>query len=162
MECKDLRGTMLDAAVGLRPHTSDLERHLLTCPVCFDQFNGLCRTIDLLDEWTVPEPSPQFDAFLRDRLIETKSVTTTRWWFRLRPPVVAVSLAALLLVGAITLHQTKRSLVNPSAVQEFGAGTSPGSAVGDLQSLEEAEELFADFDLLDQLAPDHQNATGLE
>jgi hypothetical protein len=89
-------------------------------------------------------------------------VTTTRWWFRLRLPVVAVSLAALLLVGAITMHQTKRSLVAPSAIQKFGAGTSPGSAVGDLQSLEEAEKLFADFDLLDQLAPDHQNATSRE
>jgi hypothetical protein len=155
MECKDLRGPMLDAVVGLTPDTSDLERHLLTCPVCFDQLNGLCRTIDLLDECTVPEPSPRFDAFLHDRLIETKSVTTTRWWFRLRQPVVAVSLAALLLVGAITMHQTKRSLVASSAIQEFGAGTAPGSAVGDLQSLKEAEDLFADFDLLDQLAPDH-------
>jgi hypothetical protein len=33
----------------------------------------------------------------------------------------------------------------------------PGSAVGDLQSLEAADELFADFDLLDDLSPDQQN-----
>jgi hypothetical protein len=34
-----------------------------------------------------------------------------------------------------------------------------GSAVADLQSLDEGDELFADFDLLDELAPDQQNAS---
>jgi hypothetical protein len=35
----------------------------------------------------------------------------------------------------------------------------PGSAVGDLQSLQEADELLADFDLLDELAPDQSHAS---
>jgi hypothetical protein len=40
---------------------------------------------------------------------------------------------------------------------ESDVSALPGSAVGDLQSLQEADELLADFDLLDELAPDQSH-----
>jgi hypothetical protein len=115
--------------------------------------------MDLLDEWRVPEPSSRFDSLLHARLLETKTVAAAGWWLRLPLPVVAVSLAALFLVGALALQRTKGAPTPASVVEEYDSRALPGSAVGDLQSLEEAGELFADFDLLDQLAPDEQAAS---
>ena len=159
-ECEHLRGTMLDAAAGLVPRSAEFECHLRTCFQCFERFDELRRTMELLDEWRGPRPSSQFDALLRVRLLEAKAAERARWWSRLSQPVVAVSFATLSLVGVVALQRTTRSPVSTSAPQESELRALPGSAVGDLQSLEAADGLFADFDLLDQLAPDQQNASG--
>ncbi len=62
-------------------------------------------------------------------------------------------MAALFLVGAITFLHVKNSAKSVAVGSEYESAALSGTAVSDLQTLEEAELLFADFDLLDQFAP---------
>lgn len=157
IECDHLRGTMLDAAAMLIPSSPEFQRHISECAKCSSEFDALRRTMDLLDEWRVPHPSPRFYEQLSAKLAKVKTVTSTGWRLHLPPTVIALSIAVLLLVAAITPQRTKAPPAMAYLVDENAMGPSPGSAVGDLQSLLEADELFADFDLLDELAPDQQN-----
>jgi hypothetical protein len=76
------------------------------------------------------------------------------WFHWLRRPAWAVSLAAVVFAGALVVG-------NRSYLVEFGTiatnppslslPVQPGTAVGDLQALEKNDELYADFDVLDDL-----------
>jgi hypothetical protein len=78
-----------------------------------------------------------------------------------------MSLAAALFAGALAIGvnnksyfvETDRIATNPPAL---GLPVEPGTAVGDLQALERNDELYADFDMLDELQVQDQvqdNAT---
>jgi hypothetical protein len=73
--------------------------------------------------------------------------------------VFVLSLAALLLLVTVTLQRTETVPATSSLMDKYALEPPTGSAVADLQSLDEGDELFADFDLLDELAPDQQNAS---
>ena len=162
MNCKQVREHLLDGAQGARPAVwPEVEEHLAACATCADEWEGLCRTMALLDEWQAPEPSPYFDSRLRSRLREERE--RPRGWLEwLRKPVVALALALLLAVG-VSLFQSTPSgngKKAPNAAQQQAATVQPGSAVADLQALDKDEELYANFELLDELAPqDAQEAT---
>jgi len=114
----------------------------------------------LLDEWQAPEPSPYFDTRLEARLREEMARPPARsfdWlkfgWLKMRP-AWAMSVVAVLFVIALTvgnrsyLTQTDTIATKPPVV---GVPAEPGTAVGDLQALEKNDELYADFDVLDDL-----------
>jgi hypothetical protein len=143
---------MLDAAAELIPCPSNLKDHLRTCGSCSDEFERLRRTMLLLDEWRAPEPSPRFGATLNRKIFETKNVTRATSRISLRTLAIASGVAALFLVGAITFFHVTNSAKSVVG-SEYESALVSGTAVSDLQTLEEAELLFADFDLLDQLAP---------
>ena len=66
-----------------------------------------------------------------------------------------MGLATLLLVGVMAVRHTIRSPA--AAPHNWEVEILPGSAVGDLQTLEEVEKMSGDSDLLDQLAPEDQH-----
>lgn len=113
----------------------------------------------LLNEWQAPEPSPYFDTRLQARLREEMARPESGWlsalhW--LRRPAWAMSLAAALFAGALAIGvnsksyfiETDKIATNPPSL---GLPVQPGTAVGDLQALERNDELYADFDMLDDL-----------
>jgi hypothetical protein len=114
----------------------------------------------LLDEWQAPEPSPYFDTRLQARLREEMARPPARWfdwlkfsWLKMRPawamPVIAILFDIALAVGNRSyLTQTDTIATKPPAL---GLPVEPGTAVGDLQALERNDELYADFDVLDDL-----------
>jgi hypothetical protein len=110
-------------------------------------------TMALLDEWQAPEPSPYFDVRLQARLREEMSKPSAGWlqWFR--RPVLAAALTVLMGVG-VGLIFTRSSGIRPgtdiSISNNFGPA-EPGTAVSDLQALDRNHELYADFELLDDL-----------
>jgi hypothetical protein len=65
-----------------------------------------------------------------------------------------MSLAAVIFAGALLvgnksyISQTETIATNPPSL---GLPVEPGTAVGDLQALERNDELYADFDMLDEL-----------
>jgi hypothetical protein len=61
------------------------------------------------------------------------------------------------MAGVLVVQRTTHRDIMASAPMESDVSALPGSAVGDLQSLQEADELLADFDLLDELAPDQSH-----
>jgi hypothetical protein len=155
VDCEHLLGTMLNVAAGLIPPSPQLERHLQTCLKCSKQFDNLCTTMQLLDEWSVSDPSPHFDAVLRTNLLEMKPTPPRNWWSWFSFSAAAVSFAGLLFVGAVIVEH---SLLRKDSARSKPELTAPqGTAVGDLQALEDNGDLY-DSDLLDELAVDQPSS----
>jgi len=152
MNCNQIREQMPDVAAGFSEPTLDEGKHLESCAACADELNAMRSTMALLDEWQAPEPSPYFDVRLQARLREEMAKPQAGWlnWFR--RPVLAAALTVLLGVGVGLFFVKGHGIINhgpePIAVTEPPA---PGSAVSDLQTLDKNNDLYADFDLLDDL-----------
>jgi predicted anti-sigma-YlaC factor YlaD len=159
MNCTQIRELLPDLAAGMDASTPEpeVEKHIASCAGCAAHLRELQKTMALLDEWQAPEPSPYFDTRLQARLREEMARPATGWlnslnW--LRRPAWAMSLAAVIFAGALFvgsksyIFQTEAIATKPPSL---GLPVQPGTAVGDLQALERNDELYADFDVLDEL-----------
>jgi hypothetical protein len=148
MKCDEIRERMLDVAASLTEPSADESNHLASCTACAEQLRSIRSTMSLLDEWQTPEPSPYFDVRLQARLREEMAKPQTGWlqWFR--RPVLAAALTVAMGVGIGVFFVSNGPVHNqpePPAVE------GPGTAVNDLQTLEKNHDLYADFELLDDL-----------
>jgi hypothetical protein len=154
MNCNEIRELLPDLAAGMDAGTPEIETHLASCATCAAKLQGIKQTMALLDEWQAPEPSPYFDTRLTARLREEMARPAAGWFHWLRRPAWGVGLAAVALAGAF-LVGNKSYFTELDAIKttppELSAPVLPGSAVGDLQALDRNNELYADFDVLDQL-----------
>lgn len=158
MDCKQIKERLPDLAAGMETSTPEVETHIASCAACSAQLHDFQKTMALLDEWQAPEPSPYFDTRLQARLREEMARPPVRWysWLtqgRLRP-AWAMSVAAVLFTVALAIgnrsyfSQTETIATKPPSLS---LPVQPGTAVGDLQALEKNNELYADFDVLDEL-----------
>jgi predicted anti-sigma-YlaC factor YlaD len=159
MNCTQIRELLPDLAAGMDASTPEpeVEKHIASCADCAAHLRDLQKTMALLDEWQAPEPSPYFDIRLQARVREEMARPATGWlnWVNwLRRPAWAMSLAAVIFAGALFvgsksyISQTEAIATKPPSL---GLPVQPGTAVGDLQALERNDELYADFDVLDDL-----------
>jgi len=153
MNCNGLREFLPDLASGSRPVSAETERHLRECLECSASFESLQQTMALLDEWEVPEPSPYFDVHLRARLKEdaARPQGLMAW---LRKPALSFAVVILMLTSASLLRIGHSLNDSPNALTswETNITAEPGTAVGDLQSLDKNnDDLYANFDILDEL-----------
>jgi len=148
MNCQEIRELMPDLAAGLSAVTPELSEHLRACVGCAGALQQIRQTMNLLDEWQAPEPSPYFDVRLQARLREemAKPRRGGLQWFR--KPALAVSLAVLM---AASVSLFRNGAVNAPAVPAMATVAEPGTAVGDLQALDNNHDLYSDFDVLDDL-----------
>lgn len=150
MKCNEIREQLPDLAAGLVAGEPEVNEHLHSCAECAGTFAEFQKTMALLDEWQAPEPSPYFDTRLQARLREemAKRPSPTFGW--LRRPALAAGLAVIVAVGAVVFR-----LEEPRAhkANQIAAVTSaePGTAVGDLQALDNNQDVYADSDLMDDL-----------
>jgi predicted anti-sigma-YlaC factor YlaD len=146
MKCEEIDDQILDVAAGAGESTPALDEHLRGCTTCAAKLADMRKTMALLDEWQAPEPSPYFNTRLAARMREERArPERAAWlsWFRL--PVLAGALAVVLMMaGGI------RWFTGPIPPPPL-AKVVPGTAVGDLQALDKNEDLYANFDLLDDL-----------
>lgn len=149
MKCDEIRERMPEVAAGFSETTTDENNHLATCNTCAEQLKSMRATMALLDEWQVPEPSPYFDVRFQARLREEMAKPQTGWMQWFRRPVMAAALTVIMGVG-VGLFFARGNVHNPTA-PIADAGTGPGSAVGDLQTLEKNHDMYSDFELLDDL-----------
>lgn len=149
MKCDEICERMTDVAAGFREFTADESSHLATCMGCAEQLKALRSTMSLLDEWQVPEPSPYFDTRFEARLRE-EMAKPQAGWFRgwLGQPVLAGALTVLLGVGVGVMLTRGHS---PHVTGANVMVEPPGSAVSDLQTLDKNHDMYADFELLDDL-----------
>jgi hypothetical protein len=150
MKCNEVCELMPELAAGLDAATPEVNKHLETCAGCAVKLNEFRQTMALLDEWQAPEPSPYFDVRLRARLREEVARQPQSWWQWLRKPALAVSLAVL-MVMSITLFRTDAGRNSTPEGPRAMMVAEPGTAVGDLQALDKNNELYSDFELLDDL-----------
>lgn len=147
MKCKEIFESMPDLAAGLTKLTPEIDQHLRSCEPCATKLQELRQTMALLDEWKAPEPSPYFDTRLQARLREEKAAKAVGWMQWLRRPALALSLTVMMVVG-ISLF---RDRISPNSSDNGTVRTEPGTAVGDLQALDKNQDLYSDFDVLDDL-----------
>jgi len=156
MNCNEIRELLPELAAGMDASTPEVEKHIASCADCAAHLRDFQKTMALLDEWQAPEPSPYFDTRLQARLREEMARPHAAWYSWLRRPAWAMSMAAVLFAGALAIgiggksyfYQTE---VIKTEVPSLGLPVQPGTAVGDLQALEKNDDLYADFDVLDEL-----------
>jgi len=159
MNCKEIHELLPDLAAGMAEATPEVKKHMADCAACATELEDFKKTMALLDEWQAPEPSPYFDTRLEARLREEMARPPVPWYRRWVPgigmrPAWTMSVAAVLFTVAIAagnrsyIMQTDEIATNPPAI---GTPAQPGTAVADLQALEKNDELYADFDVLDEL-----------
>jgi predicted anti-sigma-YlaC factor YlaD len=137
-------------AAGLSEATAAESSHLASCPSCAEQFKAMQETMTLLDEWQVPEPSPYFDVRLQARLREEMAKPQAGWamrWFR--QPVIAAALTVIIGIGVGMFFSQGPRIHNSQPMLADNA--PPGTAVSDLQTLDKNHDLYANFDLLDDM-----------
>ena len=159
MKCEEVRELMPDLASGLVEVTPQIDEHLVNCGACAGKLEEFRQTMALLDEWKAPEPSPYFDVRLQARLREEMAKPQAGWLAWFRRPVLAAALTVLMGVGVglFLTNDSGRYVPNKNvvAVVEPPPQAEPGTAVSDLQSLENNHDLYTNFDLLDDLQVQH-------
>ncbi len=161
MNCIEIRELLPSfvTATGLVAATPEVQKHIASCEACAAHLSDLQKTMALLDEWQAPEPSPYFDTRLQARFSEERREEMARpaagWlsWMS-RRPAWAMSLAAVVFAGALVIGSKpyiSQSDTIATKPPSLGLPVEPGTAVGDLQALEKNDELYADFDMLDEL-----------
>ncbi len=151
MKCNEIREMMPDLAAGFSAVNPEINEHLNGCGECEAKLNAFRQTMTMLDEWKAPEPSPYFDTRFQARLREEKEKAKqpTSWWAWLRRPAMAGALAVIAVVG-ITVFERG----NGRGTDISSNGNPPvvaGTAVGDLQALDKNDDMYANFDELDDL-----------
>jgi anti-sigma factor RsiW len=156
-DCNDTRELMPDLASGLTAVTPEVKAHLESCTECASKLEAFRQTMSLLDEWQAPEPSPYFDVRLNARLREERGKQSAGWLHWLRKPALAAAFA-LLLMASVTLVRMNNGQMNNGKSADSAVITpapavaaEPGTAVGDLQALEKNQNLYSDFEVLDDL-----------
>jgi len=149
MKCNEILELMPDLAAGLSAATPELQNHLQTCKGCEAKLDEFRQTMALLDEWQAPEPSPYFDTRLQARLREEAAKPALGWLHWIRRPALAGAFALMLVLGVSILQRGG----DPGSRNKVATvAATPGTAVGDLQALDKNDDLYSNFDVLDDLS----------
>ncbi len=139
MKCNEIRELLPDVAAGLATAEPEVNLHLRSCTQCAGMLEEFRRTMALLDEWQSPEPSPYFDTRVQARLREEAAKQTHSWFAWMRRPVMAVSMAVVLVAGVSVFWVEQNYYSKPQPVVV-------GSAVSDLQTLDNNHDMLSDSD----------------
>jgi hypothetical protein len=147
-DCNEIHERMPDVAAGFNALTTEESQHVVGCADCAEQLKSMRATMALMDEWQTPEPTPYFDTRLQARLREEMATPQAGWlqWFR--RPVLAAALTVMMGVG-VGLFVTKNTGHPP--VEQAALTPERGTAVADLQDMEQNHDLYADYEVLDDL-----------
>ncbi len=160
MNCHQIRELLpeLATAAGRNAAPPEAGEHIASCSDCAGRVREFQKTMALLDEWQAPEPSAYFDTRLQARLREEMARPQTGWLKWQQRPAWAMSLATVLFAGAIGLGvavSNKSYIVQTGSIAtkppSLSLPVQPGTAVADLQALDRNDDLYADFDMLDDL-----------
>ena len=141
MKCTEIRELLPDLAAGLSAPAAEVNDHLRACTDCSGTLDEFRKTMALLDEWMAPEPSPYFDTRLKARLREEAARQPVGWFAWFRRPALAISLGLALIVGTTLVLQHDAVRRNPGQLATLTPG-APGTAVGDLQTLDKNHDLL--------------------
>jgi hypothetical protein len=110
MKCEKLQIYFPDMIFDPARVPAEAVQHLRECSHCATEWQELQTTMQLLDTWKAPEPSPYFDTRLAVRLREARESAAPGWLERLRlrllfgnnlhlRPAAVAAFALLIVVG---------------------------------------------------------------
>jgi predicted anti-sigma-YlaC factor YlaD len=141
---------------------SPVGEHLAACKACGDELAELRQTMDLLDAWEAPEPSPYFDQKLSVLLREEQANAPASWFEKIRErllfntgrqfrPAMVGALALVLLLGG-------GSFAGVTVFYHPATEVQASAAVNDLQILDKNEQAIEQIDQLLQDDEDSDSA----
>lgn len=143
--CKNVKENLIDA-LAEEQIAPEVLAHLRECGTCSAELDGLRKTMSLLDEWEVPEPSPYFltrvKAHARDEQHKAAHAGPLSWF---RRPVLAATFAAVLAAGGVVLRLSVFENETPATPQV-------GTAVADIEQLDKNADVLVNTDLIDELS----------
>jgi anti-sigma factor RsiW len=151
MTCRKIESNAADLLFEPDSVPASVKAHVEDCAECTRELAELRATMNLMNAWAAPEPSPYFDTRLHARLREERAAAPAGLLERLRAhllfgsnmhlrPVAASALTVLLAIGGATYAGFVGSSHTPQT----------SAAVGDLQSLDKNQQVFQQLDSLDQ------------
>jgi len=115
--CAGMGTKLADVLLDPRPAPAKVQAHVAECELCKAELGELKATMNLLDAWEAPEPSPYFLTRLGARMREERQAAPVGWFaaavarFRARVaygpglhvrPLAAMALTVMLLIGGGT------------------------------------------------------------
>jgi hypothetical protein len=120
--------------------------HVEECAGCREELAELRATMELMDGWEAPEPSPYFLTRLDARMREERATAPAGWLERLRArisygpsmhvrPLAAMALTVVLLVGG-------GAYLDVADLDQSAMPPGPTAVVHDLQTLDNNAQLL--------------------
>ena len=153
MICRKVRANFANLLFDPQSVPVELRNHLEDCAECNMELASLEATMNLMDEWKAPEPSPYFDSKLAVRLREEQRAEPAGLLERMRTrllfgsnlhlrPIAVGALALLIIIGG----GTYAGLMSSSS----SAPVKTSATVEDLKSLDDNAQVFQQLNSLDQ------------
>jgi hypothetical protein len=149
MLCKNIKEEIFEAALSGAAPGESAKAHMLECASCKNEYQSMRSTMNLLDTWTTPEPSPYFDVRLRARLREEKEHeqqgVIARWLEKVgirqltwKPAAAALFALVLAVGGGLYIGNPGQPIVQAAC------------PVVDLQALDKNQQVLNDLQALDE------------
>jgi hypothetical protein len=146
MNCNHVRENLVELLATGSPSESHadpaLVAHVRECSACSQELESLRKTMALLDEWEAPEPSPYFLTRLGAHVKEERERAPVRssifGW--MRRPAMAVSMAGLLVAGALVYRLGFQGSIDETA-----------TPVADMQVLDKNHDVLTSSDIIDEM-----------
>ena len=145
MQCTECKEQLFDVVTGNAE--PEVTAHFTSCRECAAELESMRKTMALLDDWKAPEDtSPYFMTRLMARVREEAATPAkaSGWLTWFRRPAFALSLAAVLVAGALFLRPDMGLPPAP-------ATQSHTCAVTDLQFLEKNNDVLQNLEVLDDI-----------
>jgi hypothetical protein len=162
MICKNVKDELFEAALSGAAPGENAKAHISGCAACENEYRSMRLTMNLLDTWETPEPSPYFDVRLRARLREVKEQEqhgrVAQWLEKIGirqltwKPVAAGVFALIMAVGG-GLY-----VGNPAGIGSIhGTKMEAECPVVDLQTLDKNQQILNELqDLSDDSSSNSQ------
>ena len=152
MNCKATKAQLADLLLDPAAASTAAREHVAACAECSRELNDLKATMQALDAWEAPEPSPYFDTRLAARLREEQAAPPASLWERVRMhfyygsnlhlrPIAAGALALLLMIGGGTAVWVQRGEQHPVPQES--------ATVHDLQLMDGNAQVYQQLNSLD-------------
>jgi hypothetical protein len=152
MNCKATKTQLADLLLDPASASDAAREHVAACADCSKELQALQATMQAMDAWDAPEPTPYFDTRLAARLREEQANPPANFWERMRTrlrygsnphlrPIAAGALALLLMLGGGTAVWVQHG-VQPPVQQE-------SATVNDLQLLDGNAQVYQQLSSLD-------------
>jgi hypothetical protein len=155
MVCKEIKSDVFEAALSGAAPGDKVREHMAACAGCKNEFESMRSTMNVLDTWTAPEPSPYFDVRFRARLREAKEQEqhgrATSWLEKIGirqltwKPIAALSFAVIMAIGG-GVYIGGGGLAGHHVTQTQANLECP---VTDLQALDKNQQLLNELQDLD-------------
>ncbi len=151
MTCRKIESNVADLLFAPDSVPASVKAHVQECPDCSRELAEMQATMNLMNAWEAPEPSPYFDTRLHAMLREERAAAPAGIFERIRArllfgsnlhlrPIAATALTVMLAIGGATYAGFVGSRHAPQT----------SATVGDLQSLDKNQQVFQQLDSLDQ------------